>query len=98
MDSEYPTPAAPQQAAPALATQLHQQLTTFLAPLLVPLDRTLDARLVRTFVATITAIVVFRHRACGVLLSELGAYIVSPAHAPAGTKRLSNLLRSPKWS
>jgi hypothetical protein len=32
------------------------------------------------------------------LLRELGAYILAPAHAPAGTKRLSNLLRSPKWS
>ena len=27
-----------------------------------------------------------------------GAHILSPAQAPAGTKRLSNLLRSPKWS
>lgn len=31
------------------------------------------------------------------LLSELGAFICDPTHAPAGTKRLSNLLRSPKW-
>jgi hypothetical protein len=28
---------------------------------------------------------------------ELGGYLASPAHAPAGTKRLSNLLHSPKW-
>ena len=28
----------------------------------------------------------------------MGAHILSPAQAPAGTKRLSNLLRSPKWS
>jgi hypothetical protein len=34
----------------------------------------------------------------GLLLSELGAYICGPAHAPAGTKRISNLLRSKKWS
>jgi len=32
------------------------------------------------------------------LLSELGAYILNPSQAPAGTKRLSNLLRSEKWS
>jgi hypothetical protein len=30
-------------------------------------------------------------------LSELGAFITHPAQAPAGTKRLSNLLRSKKW-
>ncbi len=38
------------------------------------------------------------HSRSGLLLSELGAHILSPAQAPAGTKRLSNLLRSPKWS
>jgi hypothetical protein len=32
------------------------------------------------------------------LLSELGGYLLSPAQAPAGTKRLSNLLRSRRWS
>jgi hypothetical protein len=31
------------------------------------------------------------------LLSELGGYLASADHAPAGTKRLSNLLHSPKW-
>ncbi|RRR75367.1 MAG: hypothetical protein EI684_04950 [Candidatus Viridilinea halotolerans] len=31
------------------------------------------------------------------LLSELGSYLAPSGHAPAGTKRLSNLLRSPKW-
>ena len=39
-----------------------------------------------------------RHSRSGLLLSELGAHVLSPAQAPAGTKRLSNLLRSPKWS
>ena len=33
----------------------------------------------------------------GLLLSELGGYICGFAHAPAGTKRISNLLRSKKW-
>jgi hypothetical protein len=32
------------------------------------------------------------------LLSELGAYLSSPHHAPAGTKRLSRLLHAPGWS
>ena len=42
------------------------------------------------------AIVRLRHSRSGLLLSELGAHILSPAQVPAGTKRLSNLLRSPK--
>ena len=70
----------------------------FLAPLVGQLDRRLDRRLVRTFVATVRLFLEIRHRACGLLLSELGGYLVSPAHAPAGTKRLSNLLRSTRWS
>jgi hypothetical protein len=31
------------------------------------------------------------------LLSELGAYLLTPEQAPAGTKRVSNLLRSERW-
>ncbi|MDQ2788029.1 MAG: hypothetical protein M3Y58_23870 [Chloroflexota bacterium] len=86
------------QASPAIAAALRQQLGLFLAPLLVVLDVHLDCRLVRTFAASIEAIVRWRNRAHGLLLSELGGYLLSPDHAPAGTKRLSNLLRSPKWS
>jgi hypothetical protein len=47
---------------------------------------------------TVRAIIEHRHRSHGLLLSELGAYLLSPSQAPAGTKRLSNLLRSSKWS
>jgi hypothetical protein len=43
-------------------------------------------------------IVKFRHPRDGLLLSELGGYILDPEHAPAGTKRISNLIRSTKWS
>lgn len=80
-----------------LASALRAQLHAFVAPLLRQLDLRLDARLVRTFEAALEAILVFRNRAMGLLLSELGAYLLSPEHAPAGTKRLSNLLRSAKW-
>ena len=86
------------QASPQVARALRQRLLTFLTPLLVCLDATLDRRLVRTFALSIDAMIRWRNRAHGLLLSELGAYLLSPAHAPAGTKRLSNLLRSPKWS
>src|SRR5947209_1681734 len=84
----------PMQVAEALRTQL----VHFLQPMLESLDAQIDRRLVRTFVRTIDAIIRFRNRPHGLLLSELGGYLLGPEHAPAGTKRLSNLLRSPKWS
>jgi hypothetical protein len=86
------------QAAPQVAAILHQRLVAFLFPLSTLLDAQIDRRLVRTFVATVAAIIRWRNRPHGLLLSELGGYLSPPEHAPAGTKRLSNLLRSPKWS
>jgi len=79
-----------------VAQHLTQQLETFLHPLFLWLDATLDKWLVRTFLQTIQAILQFRHRAQGLLLSELSADLLTTVQAPAGTKRLSNLLRSPK--
>ena len=73
-------------------------MQSFISPLEVWLDRQVDRRLVRTLFLALVAIVRLRHSRSGLLLSELGAHILSPAQAPAGTKRLSNLLRSPKWS
>lgn len=86
------------QASPQAARALEEELTRFLAPVVEWLDTLLDKRLTRTLVASIIALLEWRNRAHGLLLSELGAYICDPAHAPAGTKRLSNLLRSPKWA
>jgi hypothetical protein len=73
------------------------QLAQFVSPLLTELDTLIDKRLVRTLVGTLGVIVQFRNRAHGLLLSELGAYLMSADQAPAGTKRLSNLLRCTKW-
>lgn len=92
------TPTDNRQASAFAAHHLYRQLVQFLLPLLQSLDRRLDVRLVRTFLATLVAIIQWRNRAHGLLLSELGAYILTPMQAPAGTKRLSNLLRSPKWT
>ena len=78
--------------------ELSDRLEGFVNPLLQWLDDQIDKRLVRTFLLTLVAIVTLRHTMYGLLLSELGAFIISPDKAPAGTKRLSNLLRSPKWS
>lgn len=80
-----------------LSQVVSQELASFVAPLLVMLDKKVDKRLVGTFVRTLQAIVELRHNRYGLLLSELGGYILNPAQAPAGTKRLSNLLRSKKW-
>jgi hypothetical protein len=88
-----------QENSPALlADDIRRRLHSFVSPLLRDLDYRLDARLVRTFERALEAILVFRNRAMGLLLSELGSYILSPDKAPAGTKRLSNLLRSPRWN
>lgn len=69
----------------------------FLSPLLANLDALTDRRLVRTLLDTVTAPLIFRDRAKNLVLSELGAFLASPQHAPAGTKRLSNLLRYLGW-
>lgn len=81
-----------------MADEVRQDLIRFLSPLLDRPDARIDRRLVRTFVRTIDAILCFRNRPYGLLLSELGGYLLDPEHAAAGTKRLSNLLRSSKWS
>ena len=84
--------------APLLSCSLAEQLTHFARPLLVELDEMLDKRLVRTFLNALSAIVRHRHRNHGLLLSELGTFLLASDQAPAGTKRLSNLLRSKRWT
>ena len=81
-----------------VSQRLKEELGRFIGPLVKALDEKLDKRLVRTFVKTLEAIIEFRHSSAGLLLSELGAYITNGGQAPAGTKRLSNLLRSPRWN
>jgi hypothetical protein len=85
------------QASTAVSRQLAEQLAAFVAPLMLELDALIDKRLVRTLLATLSVIIQFRNRSHGLLLSELGAYLTSADQAPAGTKRLSNLLRCTKW-
>jgi hypothetical protein len=80
-----------------LAAQLAARCVAFVHPLLVQLDAELDCRLVRTLAHSVVALVQHRHRALALWLSELGAYLAGPQHAPAGTKRLANLLHSPRW-
>lgn len=104
MSSQTRTPALQMQAPPseeevdAVGQQLGIQLASYLFPLLVVLDTALDKRLVRTFLGSIQTIITFRDRMHGLLLSEMGGYLLSPEYERAGTKRLANLLHSPKWS
>ncbi|TMD65191.1 MAG: hypothetical protein E6I91_10285 [Chloroflexi bacterium] len=98
MQTQYLIPPEVPQVPPYEAQQMAQglagDLALFLFPLLVTLDRLLDKRLVRTFLQTIQVILAYRDRVGGLLLSELGGYLLSPEQAPAGSKRLSTLLHS----
>jgi len=60
-------------------------------PLLLELDQWLDKRLIRTFVQAIEAILTFRSRINGLVLSELGSYLDSIGKG-GETKRLSRRL------
>jgi hypothetical protein len=84
------------QAAVRVARDLGVWLEAFVMPLLIELDRHIDKPPVRTFLGTLQIIVQFRQSTQGLLLSELGGYLLSPDRGSAGTKRLSNLLRSQK--
>ncbi len=69
----------------------------FVKPLLLELHTSLDRRMVANLLALLFALVRHRHPTAGLLLRELGGQLLSPAQAPAGTKRLSRLLHSEHW-
>lgn len=70
----------------------------FVQPLLGKLNEKLDRRLVQTMLGLMIVIIMHRHRNHGLLLSELGGYLMGADRAPAGTKRISNLIASRRWS
>lgn len=84
--------------SPRSAEFLLRQSHRYLSPVQTVLEEQIDKRLARTFFDLFVVILLFRNRAMGLLLSELGGYICGFDHAPAGTKRISNLLRSKKWT
>jgi hypothetical protein len=77
--------------------ELEKQLVKLLWPVLVEMKQRVDRRLVKTFLGLVIAIVLHRHRNNGLLLSELGGYLLGPEHCRAGTKRISNLVHSQRW-
>lgn len=80
------------------ARVLEQQLVRLLWPVLVSLKQELDRRLVKTFLGLVMAIIMHRHRNSGLLLSELGGYLLGADHGRAGTKRISRLVHSEGWN
>src|SRR5258706_15111077 len=88
----------PVQGDRPLAAQLRARLVQFVRPFLCHLAQHLDIRLVQTALDLVQVILTHRHRAMGLLLSELGGYLLGPEQAPAGTKRISNLVHTDHWS
>jgi hypothetical protein len=86
------------QAQRVVAHTLRSHLIQFLRPVAERLAAKLDIRLVQTALDLVQVILTHRHRALGLLLSELGGYLLSPAQAPAGAKRISNLIHAADWS
>jgi hypothetical protein len=89
--------ALKQQAHSYQSTVLSDRCYYFLRPILEELHTKLDRRLVNTFLQLVMVIIMHRHRNQGLLLSELGGHLLSPARAPSGTKRIANLIHSKKW-
>lgn len=81
-----------------VAAHLRAHLTQFVRPIMTKLAQQIDIRLVQTARDLVQVILTHRHRAMGLLLSELGGYLLGPAQAPAGTKRISNLVHAASWS
>jgi len=76
---------------------MERELFSYLKPLLKELNEQIDRRLVHTFFGLVLAIVKHRHRNHGLVMSELGSYLLGPEHGRAGTKRISNLIHSDQW-
>ena len=102
IQSKYDILQEKEQDPQQVSQELAQELEVFLFPFLTVLDTLLDKRLVRTLVQCCVAIIRFRNQKQGLLLSELGSYMDTyrglSESAPAGTKRIGNLIRSLKWS
>lgn len=77
---------------------LQAKMGQYIQPLQQQLCQRIDKRLVITFATLFQSILLFRNSKMGLLLSELGGYVAGHGHAPAGTKRISNLLRCAHWS
>jgi hypothetical protein len=89
--------AAEKQESQAKSDEVGELCIRFLMPILQVLNERLDTRLVNTFLELVMLIVIHRDRHQGLVLSELGGELLGEKHAPAGAKRISNLLHSKRW-
>lgn len=76
---------------------LTDRLYHFAAPILRQLMERLDRRLVKTLFDLLAVILILHHRNQGLLLTELGGQLLGMDRAPAGAKRISNLLHAKGW-
>src|SRR5512134_82144 len=76
---------------------LEKQLVKMVWPILVDLKQKVDRRLVKTLLGLVMVLVMHRHRNQGLVLSELGGYLLDVEQGPAGTKRISKLVHSERW-
>jgi hypothetical protein len=81
----------------AKSKELEERVVKLLRPVLGVMNERMDRRLVKTFLGLVIAIVMHRHRNYGLLLSELGGYLLGAEQGCAGTKRISNLVHSQRW-
>src|SRR6266853_6800618 len=93
---EERSPSKKERESEDLSHRLGMHLFRFLEPLVHELDVTVDKRPLRTLVQTVEAIVSFRDRTHGLLLSELGDYMDGLGRG-GGTKRLSTLIHHQGW-
>ena len=80
------------------APKIVKEVTKYLSPLIKKLQSKADKRFSYTLYDSFYGLLSHRDKANSLLLSELGGYINGPQHAPAGTKRLSNLLACEAWN
>lgn len=93
---EQNNPTAAKKAT--AADFINHKVQHYLQPIEDRLNQQIDKRLVATFTKLFLSTLQFRNSRMSLLLSELGSFVAGYAHAPAGTKRISNLLRSRKWT
>jgi Transposase DDE domain len=90
-------PPSKKEIEPSERSQWYgRSLFCFLEPLVRELDATVDKRPLRTLVQTVEAIIAFRDRSHGLLLSELGDAMDGLGRG-GGTKRLSTLIHHQGW-
>ncbi len=78
--------------------ELLDKAYNYLLPVLEDFGSKLDKRFSYTLFDLFMGILSFQDKTNSLLLSELGAYVNGPRKAPAGTKRISNLLRNKDWT